>query len=123
MNNEQLNHFSKSPVDLDIGRSIFHRPFRHLTTMVGGRLIPLMAEEVLPGDSVKLDLRTLVRMATPLHPTMDNLYMDVHFYFVPNRQVWTHWKEFMGENSSTYWTQPVSYTIPQVLAKPLTVLL
>lgn len=114
MNNEQLNHFSRSPVDLDIGRSVFHRPKRRLTTLNTSQLIPLMAEEVLPGDSVKLKVSSLIRMATPLHPVMDNAVADIHFYFCPNRQVWEHWREFMGENTSSYWTPSVSYTVPQI---------
>lgn len=114
MNNEQLNHFARTPVDLDIPRSMFHRPLPVLTTLNSGQLIPLMCEEVYPGDSVKMNLSSLVRMATPLHPVMDNAFMDVHFYFVPLRQTWSHFKEFMGENTSTAWTPSVTYTIPQI---------
>lgn len=114
MNNSQLNHFSRTPVDLDISRSKFPRPQRRLTTFTSGRLIPLYCQEVIPGDSVKMDLSLLVRMATPIHPTLDNLFLDVHFYFVPNRLVWSHWKQFMGENSGSYWAPSVTYTIPQI---------
>ena len=116
MNNQQLNHFSRSPVNLDISRSVFQRNKRKLTTFQTGQLIPLMVEEVLPGDSVSMKVNSLVRMATPFHPVMDNAFMDIHAYFVPNRQVWEHWKEFYGENSSSPWAAPMNYTIPQVTA-------
>lgn len=114
MNNAQLNHFSKTPVNLDISRSIFQRNQRVLTTFPTGRLIPLGCFEVLPGDSVEVDFAALIRMATPIHAVMDNAVCDVHAYFVPNRLVWVHWKEFMGENTASAWAPTVNYTIPQI---------
>ena len=85
MNNAMLNHFSKNPVNLDISRSKFDRSTRRLTTFMNGRLIPVLCEEVLPGDTVTMDVSALVRMATPIHPVMDNAYLDIHFYFVPKQ--------------------------------------
>lgn len=116
MNNSQMNHFQMNPVNLDISRSKFDRSTRRLTTFMNGRLIPVLCEEVLPGDTVTMDVSSLVRMATPIHPVMDNAYLDIHFYFVPNRLVWTHWKNFMGENTASAWAPSVSYTIPQITA-------
>lgn len=114
MNNAAMNHFSSAPVDLNITRSRFKRPFRHLTTMNVGQLVPLYRSEVLPGDSVKMSVASLVRMTTPLFPVMDNAFLDVQAYFVPYRLIWTHWEEFCGENKSTYWAQPVSYSVPTI---------
>ncbi len=64
------------------------------------------------------DMKTssLVRLQTLLDPIMDDLYLDTYFFFVPNRLVWNHWKEFMGENTSAPWTQTTVYTIPQITA-------
>lgn len=115
MNNEQLNHFSRSPINLDISRSLFSRPKRRLTTLMSGRVYPVYCEEVVPGDSVKLNISSLVRMLTPIYPVVDNAFVDVHFYFVPNRLVWEHWKQFMGENTASPWVSNVTYTIPQLL--------
>lgn len=114
MNNSQLNHFSKVPVDMDIRRSLFERPQRVLTTMNTGQLVPLFFDEILPGDTVKVDMASLVRMATPLHPVMDNAFLDVHFYFCPMRLTWEHAKNFFGENTASPWIPSVSYTIPQI---------
>jgi len=55
-------------------------------------------------------------MSTPIFPTMDSAFMDTYFFFVPNRLVWEHWKDFNGENNSTYWTQPTEYNVPQITA-------
>lgn len=83
--NSEMNLFN--PVDLDLSRSTFHMTPTHSGTCLAGRLIPAGVWEILPGDSVKMDLRTLVKMSTPVYPTMDQLYMDVFFFFVPNRLV------------------------------------
>lgn len=113
MNNVQLNRFASTPVNVEMSRSRFERPFRHLTTGDAGKLIPVACWDVLPGDTVKMDVAAFIRMATPLFPVMDDAYMDVHFYFVPLRILWEHWKEFCGESSSA-WAQTVVRTIPQI---------
>ena len=115
MNNNMMNHFTLNPTSLDMKRSKFPRPFKHTTTFDAGKLIPFYCEEVLPGDTVSLDLAALVRAATPIHPVMDNAYLEFHFYFVPNRLVWTHWVNFMGENDATKWISSAVYTIPQLI--------
>lgn len=112
MNNNMMNHFTLNPTSLDMKRSKFKRPFKHSTTFDAGKLIPFYCEEVLPGDTVSLDLAALVRAATPIHPVMDNAYLEFHFYFVPNRLVWNHWINFMGENTASKWLPSTTYTIP-----------
>nr|WNN13302.1 MAG: major capsid protein [Gokushovirinae sp.] len=47
-------------------------------------------------------------------PIMDNLYLDTYWFFVPNRLVWQHWKEFCGENTQSKWLPSVEYTVPKV---------
>lgn len=61
-------------------------------------------------------MASVMRMATPIFPVMDNAFCDFYFFFVPNRLLWTHWKEFMGENKETAWTPKTEYSIPQVTA-------
>lgn len=76
-----------NPTDLELSRSTFDFHPTRSGTCVAGRLIPAFAFEVLPGDSIKMNLNTLVKMSTPVYPTMDELFMDVAFYFVPNRLI------------------------------------
>lgn len=109
-------HFSKNPVNLDIPRSRFDRSHSYKTTFNTGDLIPIFLDEILPGDTMSMDMSSVVRMATPIYPVMDNAYMDVYFFQVPNRLVWEHWREFMGENRTTHWEQPTEYQIPQITA-------
>lgn len=116
MNREVESRFSIAPVDLDMGRSVFPIPHKHLTTCNAADLNCCYTMEVLPGDTFSLDMSTAIRMTTPIFPVMDNAFVDVWFYFVPNRLVWEHWKEFMGENTLTAWEQPNEYTVPQIKA-------
>lgn len=108
------SHFSVNPVDLDIGRSRFERPKRHLFTGDVGNLIPCYWTEILPGDTVSMKLSAVFRQSTLLDPVFDNLYADINWFFVPMRLVWTHAKEFFGENSAGAWAPSVTYTIPQL---------
>lgn len=106
--------FSETPSTVDIGRSKFIRNQSIKTSFNCGELIPFYVDEVLPGDSMSIDTSKVVRLSTPLTPIMDNIWMDTYFFFVPNRLVWKHWKEFMGENTTSAWIPQVSYSVPQL---------
>lgn len=113
MNRNTEAHFGNLP-SLDMKRSKFKMPFSHKTTMSAGKIIPIFRKEILPGDSCKLKMSELIRMTTPIHPVMDNAYIDTYFFFIPRRLTWEHWQEFMGENTTDAWTQTIEYQIPQV---------
>lgn len=104
------SRFSMS-VQNDIQRSIFDRSSSLVTSFSAAKLIPVYVDEVLPGDTVTMDMSSLVRMATPLYPVLDNAYLDVHWFFVPNRLVWDNWKYFMGESKDA-WDDETEYEVP-----------
>lgn len=106
-------HFTELP-QADIGRSKFNIPFTHLDTFNAGELVPELVMEVLPGDTCKMSMSNVVRMMTPLAPVMDNCFMDVSFWFVPNRLTWSNWKKFMGENETAPWTVQYDGVTPKV---------
>lgn len=114
LNLNAQSHFSVNPVDLDIGRSRFERPKKKMLTADVGTLIPAYWTEILPGDTVQMSLSSVVQMSTILDPVMDNLYMDVNFFFVPMRLTWSHTKEFFGENTEGAWAPQTTYTVPQL---------
>lgn len=114
MNRNTEFHFSKNPINLDMPRSKFDRSCQHKTTMNTGDLIPIFVDEVLPGDTMTMDIASAIRMSTPIYPVMDNAYIDIYFFAVPNRLVWEHWREFCGENRTTHWEQETEYEIPQI---------
>jgi hypothetical protein len=64
--------------------------------MDAGYLVPIFCDEVLPGDTFNLNMTGFGRLATPLHPVMDNMFMETFFFFVPNRLVWDNWEKFNG---------------------------
>lgn len=110
------HNFALAP-SVNVSRSKFSPPiFDYKTTFDNGSLIPIYVEEIYPGDTLQLDLSALVRMTTPVKPIMDNLFLDVYFFYVPNRLVWSHWEEFMGSNKTDAWTTTTEYTIPQLIS-------
>jgi len=84
----------------DIQRSTFDRSHGLKTTFDAGELIPVYVDEALPGDTFSCNMTAFSRLATPIHPTMDNAFMDSHFFSVPVRLVWDDFEEFMGETKT-----------------------
>lgn len=115
MNRNSEYNFAQNP-QVGVSRSRFQRNSDNKTTFNTGDLIPIYLDEVLPGDTHQVDVACVMRMATPIFPVMDNAYCDFYFFFVPNRLLWEHWKEFMGENKETAWTPKTEYSVPQVTA-------
>lgn len=105
-------HFSQVP-SANIPRSKFDRSHGLKTTFDAGYLIPIFVDEVLPGDTFHLKSTALARLATPLHPLMDNMFLDTHYFFVPYRLVWDHWQEFMGERKRPT-DDPNDFSLPVV---------
>lgn len=104
----------------DIPRSQFNRPSNLKTTFDAGYLVPCFLDEVLPGDTFNVRMSGFARLATPIFPLMDNITLDVHFFFIPCRLVWTNWEKFQGAQvnpgDSTAFTVPLVNTTAQVLA-------
>lgn len=98
---------------LKITRSKFQMPHTHTTTMNAGRLYPVAQWELLPGDTFSIPYKAFARMQTPIHPVMDNAFIEVAFFFCPNRLVWEHWKEFMGESPDPFMSD-TEYEIPLI---------
>lgn len=107
-------HFAQSPLGVDIKRSKFDRSCSWKGSYNAGKLNCMFVDEILPGDTVDMKVSRLDRMTTPLFPVMDDAFIDQYFFFVPNRLVWSHWKEFNGENNSSAWIQPTTYLIPTI---------
>ena len=85
----------------EIPRSVFDRSHNRKMTLNCDDLVPIFVDEVLPGDSFKVDFDLFARLTSPLTtPVMDNLYLDVFWFFVPNRLVWTNWQKMCGEQEN-----------------------
>jgi len=97
----------------DIPRSKFDSQKSYKTTFDSGYLIPVYVDEVLPGDTINLQMTAFARLATPLFPIMDNMHLDSFFFFVPNRLIWDNWQKFMGERTPNP-DSSIDYTVPQM---------
>lgn len=95
-----MNRFSEIP-KVDLPRCSFDRSFSHKTTFNAGKLVPIYWEEVIPGDSWNCKVNLFARMTSPLTvPIMDNMYLDMQFFFVPFRLVWDNFEKFMGSQEN-----------------------
>lgn len=98
----------------EIPRSVFDRSFTTKTAFNSGYLIPVFFDEVLPGDTFDVNASFFTRLATPVVPIMDNLWLDSFFFFVPYRLVWDHWTNMHGERKNPQ--DSVDYICPTVTA-------
>lgn len=114
MNRNVESHFALNPTRIDLSRSTFDRSSSVKTSFNAGDIVPFFLEEVLPGDTFNVKSSKVVRMQTLLTPMMDNVYLDTYYFFVPNRLVWQHWKEFNGENTESAWIPETTYEVPQI---------
>ncbi len=114
MNRNTESHFATNPTSIDVQRSVFDRSSSVKTTFNVGELVPFYIDEVLPGDTFSIDRSIVARLQTLITPPMDNLYLDTYFFYVPNRLVWEHWKQFCGENTESPWIPQTEYEIPQI---------
>lgn len=96
----------------DIPRASFSMEKAYKTTFDSGFLIPVFCEEILPGDSFRVKMTAFARLATPIFPLMDNLYLESFFFFVPNRLVWSNWVKFMGEQDNP--ADSISFVVPKL---------
>ncbi len=93
------HQFSQVPA-AEIPRSSFDRSHGLKTTFDAGFLIPIYVDEVLPGDTFNLNMTGFARLATPIFPLMDNLFMETFFFAVPNRLIWENWEKFNGSQDN-----------------------
>ena len=102
--------FSEVP-RADIPRSQFDRSHGLKTTFDLDKIIPIMVEEVLPGDTFTCKLNGFARLFSPLKaPIMDNIHLDTFFFFVPNRLLWENWERFNGAQDDP--GDSIDYTVP-----------
>ena len=107
------HRFSDAPA-MYMKRTKFDRSHVYKTTFDSGKLIPVFVDEVLPGDTTRMSINYFARLATPIKPIMDNIYLDWFFFFVPNRLVWEHWQNFCFEQEDP--DDSTDYVIPTVTA-------
>jgi len=106
--NERMAH-TEAP---RVPRSMFDLSHNYSTTMSKDHVFPILHEEVLPGDTFNIGISWVSRLLTPLTPLMDNVFVEVHAFFVPNRLIWDNWEKFMHADYDP--DAPVEYLLPVV---------
>lgn len=111
MRSVMSHNFSQVP-NAEIQRSTFSRDHGYKTTFDAGFLIPVFADEALPGDTMNLRMDAFGRLATPIAPVMDNIFIDSFFFAVPIRLIWDNWQRFNGEQRNPGDT--TDFLVPQM---------
>lgn len=102
--------FSNVP-SANVQRSAFNLSHGYKTGFSSGYLIPFFVDLAYPGDTFNVKANCFARLATPVVPFMDNLYLDTFFFAVPIRLVWTNFQKMMGEQANP--GDSITYSIPQ----------
>lgn len=76
--------------------------YTHKFTCNEGELIPVYVQDVLPNDTFKLSVQDLIRFAPLIAPAMTEINVYFHFFFVPNRLIWSQWENFITESRNGY---------------------
>jgi len=108
------HQFAISPPP-SVPRSTFDRTKKLITTFDAGLCIPCFAEEVLPGDTMAVNMTTFFRFATLLKPLFADVVLDVQFYAVPLRLLYLNWNKLLGEQLDPG-DAPYTGEIPQMTA-------
>lgn len=115
MNKKVESSFALAKSAVNGRRSVFERPIEVKTCFSAGDIIPLSVEEVLPGDSINLDISSVVRLTPSVHTTLDNCFLECFVFFIPNRLLWQNWETFItGGATPSAWTEPTGLTIPTI---------
>ena len=96
-------------------RSRFDLSHSHKTAINAGELVPFLVQEIYPGDSFDIDSKAVVRATSAfLKPVMDDCFLDMFYFFVPNRLVDDRWQAVMGENTQSAWAPAGTAQAPTV---------
>jgi hypothetical protein len=106
--------FSETP-RADIPRSSFNRSHGLKTSFDSDYLVPIIVDDVMPGDTFNVNTTHFARVGSPfIHPLLDNLYLETFYFFVPYRLVWDNWEKFCGAQDDP--NDSIDFTIPKVNA-------
>jgi len=76
-------------------RSKFNLSHERKMSLNMGELVPILCQEILPGDKFQVQSEVLMRLAPMISPLMHRVNVYTHYFFVPNRIVWDQWSDFI----------------------------
>lgn len=111
MNSIMTKDFSRV-AQTEISRSTFDRSHGLKTAFNSGMLIPVEVQEIVPSDTIEMDMKVLARLAPVVTPVMDNVFLDLQAFFVPSRLIWTNFVKMMGERVNP--KDSIDYLVPEI---------
>lgn len=80
-----------------------------------GTLYPFEVQEVYAGDTFKVKTSVVSRLSSQfIKPVMDNLFLDVYYFYVPSRLLYDKFVNIFGENNTSAWANEAEYQVPVV---------
>ena len=102
MSNQNFQHVR----NLTPGRSLFDLSYEKKFTCDMGQLIPVMCDEVIPGDYFKIANQSVIRFQPLVAPVLHEIYQYVHYFFVPYRLLWDEWEDFISGGADGKYDDP-----------------
>lgn len=97
------NAVFQSVRSVGVKRSLFDLSYTKTLTCDMGQLIPVLCEEMVPGDYFEVGNQSVVRMQPLVAPVLHEINIYTHYFFVPYRLLWTGdsgWTDFITRGSS-----------------------
>lgn len=88
-------------------RSVFDLSYEKKLTCDMAQLIPVMCDEVVPGDVFKIGNQAVVRFQPLVAPILHEINMYVHYFFVPYRILWANWEDFISGGENGQFADPI----------------
>jgi hypothetical protein len=76
-------------------RSVFDLSYTKTFTCDMGQLIPVAAEDCVPGDTFTISNNMVIRMMPLVAPILHEIHAYVHYFFVPYRILWEDFEAFL----------------------------
>ncbi len=110
-NKSVMQHTFAEVPRAEIPRSSFNRSHGHKLTFDADFLVPILVDDIIPGDTFNVKASFAARLTSPtIVPLMDNMYLETFFFFVPYRLLWDNWEKFCGARHDP--ADSIDYTIP-----------
>ena len=117
MKSVMSHNFGQTP-SVSAPRSVFDRSNGFKVAIDADYLYPFFLDEIIPGDTMRMNATLFGRMNTPIYPIMDNLHIDTFWFYVPYRILWDNFRYFLGEQDNP--GDSIDFTFPTMTSTATT---
>lgn len=117
MKSVMSHNFGRTP-SVQAPRSVFDRSSGFKVAIDADYLYPFFLDEIVPGDSMKMNATMFGRMNTPINPILDNLHLDTFWFYVPYRILFDNFRYMLGEQDSP--GDSIDFTFPTMTSTTTT---